>query len=317
MNTPLLQLQKAVKHYHGNYGVVQALDGVDMYIQRGETLGLVGESGCGKSTVARVVMRLIALSAGSIMFDGADITHQHGRALDPLRRRLQMVFQDPFSSLNPRVSIGRAIEEPLIVQKRGNAIERREKVHWVLNRVGLHPDMAARYPHEFSGGQRQRIGIARALISQPELIVCDEAVSSLDVTMRAQILHLLQDLRQELGVAYLFISHDLSVVRHVADRVAVMYLGRVVEQGTRESLWRTPQHPYTQALISAIPSHRPGQQRKRIVLRGDVPSPINSPGGCHFHPRCPKATERCRTEQPMLQANAQGAHAVACHFGGI
>lgn len=313
MSTPLLTLRQAVKHYPTQAGTVHALDGVDLEVGRGETLGLVGESGCGKSTVARVAMRLTPLSAGRIEFDGEDITKREGKALQSMRARLQMVFQDPYASLNPRVNVGRALEEPLVVQERGSAAERREQVAWALARVGLRPEMAARYPHEFSGGQRQRIGIARALMLRPELIVCDEAVSALDVSVRAQVLNLLLGLREEFGVSYLFISHDLSVVRHMSDRIGVMYAGQVVEQGPREAVWHRPLHPYTRALMSAIPRARPGAvHRARTVLKGDLPDPLQPPAGCRFHPRCPEATERCRAEAPVLRP--AGVQWVACHF---
>ncbi|MDM0119090.1 ABC transporter ATP-binding protein [Variovorax arabinosiphilus] len=313
MSTPLLSLKKAVKHYPTQAGTVHALDGVDLEVGRGETLGLVGESGCGKSTVARVALRLTPLTAGRIDFDGEDVTKREGKALQSVRSRLQMVFQDPYASLNPRVNVGRALEEPLVVQQRGTAVERREHVAWALARVGLRPEMATRYPHEFSGGQRQRIGIARALMLRPALIVCDEAVSALDVSVRAQVLNLLLGLREEFGVSYLFISHDLSVVRHISDRIAVMYAGLVVEQGPSDAVWRAPLHPYTRALMSAIPRTQPGAaHRARTVLQGDLPDPLQPPVGCRFHPRCPQAVDRCRQEAPALRPVA--AQWVACHF---
>jgi peptide/nickel transport system ATP-binding protein len=313
---PLLQLSGAVKRFATPGGTVHALDEVSLWVQRGETLGLVGESGCGKSTVAKAVMRLIALDAGSISFDGADLGAARGAALAQQRARLQMVFQDPFASLNPRVTVGRILEEPLIVHRRGTPAERREQVLAMLQRVGLRPEMARRYPHEFSGGQRQRIGIARALMLRPELIILDEAVSALDVSIRAQIVNLLLDLREELGVSYLFISHDLSLVRHVADRIAVMYLGRVVEQGPRDALWAAPRHPYTRALMAAVPSITPkpaGAPTSRALLQGELPSAIDPPSGCRFHPRCAMATELCRAEAPVLREAAR-EHVVACHF---
>ncbi|WP_294370938.1 oligopeptide/dipeptide ABC transporter ATP-binding protein [Pseudacidovorax sp.] len=312
---PLLQLSRAVKHYPTAGGVVHALDGVDLAVGHGETLGLVGESGCGKSTVARVALRLVPLDSGQLHFDGQDLSHAGGAALRDLRARLQMVFQDPYASLNPRATIGRVLREPLIVQGRaGSAAEQREQVAWALARVGLSPDMAERHPHEFSGGQRQRIGIARALMLRPAMIVCDEAVSALDVSVRAQVLNLLLGLREEFGVAYLFISHDLGVVRHMADRIAVMYLGQVVEQGPRDRVWGTPLHPYTRALMAAMPVARPQAVRApRTLLQGDPPNPIDPPAGCRFHPRCPLATAQCRTEAPLLRDAGDG-HQVACHL---
>ena len=313
---PLLQLTGAVKRFATPGGTVHALDRVSLSVQRGETLGLVGESGCGKSTVAKAAMRLFDLDAGSIAFDGADLTRARGAALAAQRSRLQMVFQDPYASLNPRVTIGRILEEPLIVHKRGTPAQRRDQVLAMLQRVGLRPEMARRYPHEFSGGQRQRVGIARALMLRPDLIILDEAVSALDVSIRAQIVNLLLALREEFGVSYLFISHDLSLVRHVADRIAVMYLGRVVEQGPRDALWAAPRHPYTRALMAAVPSITPkagGGGVTRQLLQGDLPSPIDPPSGCRFHPRCAMATERCRAEAPVLREAAAG-HVVACHF---
>jgi len=313
--TPLLRLHDAVKHYPASGGTVHALDGVALQVERGETLGLVGESGCGKSTVARVALRLTPLTAGRLEFDGQDLTHLGGSALRSLRARLQMVFQDPYASLNPRLTVGRALREPLIVQRQGGGeAEQRERVAWALARVGLRPEMAQRYPHEFSGGQRQRIGIARALMLRPELIVCDEAVSALDVSVRAQVLNLLLGLREEFGVAYLFISHDLSIVRHMSDRIAVMYLGQVVEHGARDSVWRAPLHPYTQALVSAAPATRPSTvRRQRVLLQGDPPNPLNPPAGCRFHTRCPLAQARCREEAPVLRP-ASDRHWVACHL---
>ena len=310
----LLALKGAVKHYPAGNGLVQALDGIDLNVRAGETLGLVGESGCGKSTVARVATRLTPLTAGQLLLEGQDLTHATGPALKPLRQRLQMVFQDPYASLNPRSTIGRALEEPLIVQGLAGTAERRERVAAALIRVGLPADAASRFPHEFSGGQRQRVGIARALMPQPGLIICDEAVSALDVSIRAQVLNLLLDLRRDLGMAYLFISHDLAVVRHMSDRIAVMYLGRVVEEGPGDAVWRQRLHPYTQALMAAIPSPRPAARRgPRAMLGGDPPSPLNPPAGCRFHPRCPLASARCREEAPPLRS-VDGGHRVACHL---
>lgn len=311
MNTPLLELRNVVKRF----GPVQALDGIDLQLARGETLGLVGESGCGKSTVAKAAMRLLEVDEGQILFDGTDITQTPQAQLKPQRSRLQMVFQDPYSSLNPRHSVARTLEEPLIVHQRGNAQQRREQVKAMMARVGLRPEMATRYPHEFSGGQRQRIGIARALMLRPDLVICDEAVSALDVSIRAQVINLLLDLREEFQVSYLFISHDLSIVRHVADRVAVMYLGQMVELAPRDSLWRAPLHPYTQALIAAIPSVVPGSRKEavRSVLASDLPSPLVSPSGCRFHSRCLYAQPRCAQEAPEFIETAP-QHWVACHF---
>ncbi|THF62114.1 ABC transporter ATP-binding protein [Pseudothauera rhizosphaerae] len=311
---PLLELRQVVKRFDTGAGTVHALEGVSLSIRRGETLGLVGESGCGKSTVARLVMDLYPPTSGTVHFDGKDIAKAGRDARKARHARLQMVFQDPFSSLNPRHRIGRTLEEPLIIHRRGNRKERAERVAWLLERVGLKPDAAQRYPHEFSGGQRQRIGIARALALRPELIVCDEAVSALDVSIRAQVLNLLLDLRKDYRVAYLFISHDLSIVRHMSDRVAVMYLGRIVEIAPRDDLWREPRHPYTRALMSAIPRVHPEQRNgARITLQGDLPSPLNPPAGCRFQTRCPFAAPRCRAEEPILYP-ATGEHWVACHF---
>lgn len=314
MSTPLLALHDVSRHYRTQAGTVRALDGVSLAVQRGETLGLVGESGCGKSTVARIAMRLLSPDAGRVVLDGEDITARRGHALHPVRSRLQMVFQDPAASLNPRVAIGRALEEPLIVHRRGNAAERRERVAWAMARVGLRPEFAARLPHELSGGQRQRVAIARALMLQPDLIVCDEAVSALDVSIRAQVLNLLLELRQAFGMAYLFISHDLSVVRHMSDRIAVMYLGQVVEIGERDAVWNAPAHPYTRALIAAAPSANPAARTQpRALLEGDLPSPLDPPAGCRFHTRCPYAEARCREAAPELREGSPG-HWVACHF---
>jgi peptide/nickel transport system ATP-binding protein len=318
--TPLLELVDVVKRFETGAGTVHAVNGISFLIRRGETLGLVGESGCGKSTAARLAMGLYPPTSGVVRFEGVDL-HAAASHWNPERTtkkaryaRMQMVFQDPFSSLNPRVSIGRTLEEPLIVHRRGDRQERKARVAWLLERVGLKPDAACRYPHEFSGGQRQRIGIARALALQPDLIVCDEAVSALDVSIRAQILNLLLDLQREYRVAYLFISHDLSIVRHMSDRVAVMYLGQIVELAPRDDLWRQPRHPYTQALMSAIPRVRHAQEDdgKRIRLQGDLPSPLAPPAGCRFQSRCPFAEARCRQEEPPLE-RIEGEHWAACH----
>jgi oligopeptide/dipeptide ABC transporter ATP-binding protein len=277
-------------------------------------LGLVGESGCGKSSLARLAVRIHEPDAGSIELDGVDITHLDRKALRPHRARVQMIFQDPFASLNPRSSVARIIEEPLIVHRRGDARARRERVRWLMDKVGLPPEAGARYPHEFSGGQRQRVGIARALALSPDLIVCDEPVSALDVSIRAQVINLLARLREELGVAYLFISHDLSVVEHVADRIAVMYLGKIVEVADRGALWREPPHPYTQALLASIPAPVVGSPKKPLPLKNaEPPSPLAPPAGCRFHTRCPRAVAACAVSEPALR-QIDGARQVACHL---
>jgi oligopeptide/dipeptide ABC transporter ATP-binding protein len=294
---------------------VRAVEKVDLDILPGETLGLVGESGCGKSTLGRTVLRLLDPSEGSILFDGTDITSRPQRELRALRRKMQMIFQDPYASLNPRMTVGSAIAEPIEIHGLArSAAERREKVQALLAKVGLRPDMANRYPHEFSGGQRQRIGIARALAVEPRFIVCDEPISALDVSIQAQIVNLLQDLQRDEKLTYLFISHDLKVVQHISDRVAVMYLGRVVELGLAKAIYREPKHPYTQALLSAVPVPDPKQRKSRIILQGDVPSPLKPPSGCAFHPRCPvkDKPEACFKEVPVLRVLKNGSRA-ACH----
>ena len=294
---------------------VRAVETVDLDILPGETLGLVGESGCGKSTLGRTVLRLLEPTAGKIVFDGEDLTHRSQADLRPLRRRMQMIFQDPYASLNPRMTVGATLAEPIEIHGlASNASERRDKVKALLAKVGLRPDMANRYPHEFSGGQRQRIGIARALAVEPRFIVCDEPISALDVSIQAQIVNLLQDLQRDEKLTYLFISHDLKVVQHIADRVAVMYLGRVVELGDSATLYRDPKHPYTQALLSAVPVPDPKQRRTRIILQGDVPSPLKPPSGCAFHPRCPveHKPKACFEDVPPLKIKKNGAQA-ACH----
>ncbi|MFI6502885.1 ABC transporter ATP-binding protein [Nonomuraea typhae] len=290
---------------------VRAVRGVSFTVRPGETLGLVGESGCGKSTTARAIVRLLEPSAGTIRFDGRDITHLSHRELRPLRRDLQMIFQDPHSSLNPRQTVGQIIANPLVVQGVPGV---KAKVGELLDMVGLIPEHAGRYPHEFSGGQAQRIGIARALATRPKLVIADEPVSALDVSVQAQIVNLLEELQRELGLTYIFIAHDLSVVRRVSDRVAVMYLGRIVETGAGDALYDGPAHPYTRALLSAVPVPDPKVERtrERIVLRGDPPSPAAPPPGCSFHPRCPRAEELCRAERPLLRVHR--GREVACHF---
>lgn len=312
MTEPLLRVDDLTKHFKTPGGTVHALDGVTLEVAEGETLGLVGESGCGKSTLGKTLVRLYEPDAGHIELDGVDISHLGRGRLRPLRRQIQMIFQDPFASLNPRSTVGRILEEPMIVHGTHDRAGRRQRVAWLMARVGLRPDQAARLPHEFSGGQRQRIGIARALALSPKLIVCDEPVSALDVSVRAQVINLLADLRDELGLSYLFISHDLSVVRHVADRVAVMYLGRLVEVGPAAEIWSRPLHPYTQALLSAVPHTHPDRRRTRVHLAGDLPSPLSPPSGCRFRTRCPLATAVCAEEVPPMLAVAHG-HLAACH----
>ncbi len=299
--------------FRGRQRVIRAVDGVSFTIARGEVLGLVGESGCGKSTTGRLILRLIEPSAGSIHFEGHDVMALPAGRLWATRQRMQIVFQDPYASLNPRMRVGQIVAEPLAIYARASAAERRREVAELLDVVGLHPGFAERYPHQLSGGQRQRIGIAAALALRPSLIVADEPVSALDVSVQAQVLNLLMDLRRRFGLTYLFISHDLHVVLHMSDRVAVMYLGEIVEIGPRDALHRAPKHPYTQVLLSAVPVADPTLRRERIVPKGEVASPLAVPSGCRFHPRCPFAFERCRVERPVLRV-VGGRHQAACHL---
>jgi len=319
--SPLLEVEGLKKHFPIHAGVfsrtsgqVYAVDGISFHIDRGETLGLVGESGCGKSTAGRTLLKLLEPTAGKIRVRGEDITDLDQDRMLPYRRQMQMIYQDPYASLNPRMSAGDIVGEPLIIHRVGTPNERRERVASLFERVGLRPELIKAFPHEFSGGQRQRIGIARALALSPELIVGDEPVSALDVSIQAQIINLLMDLQDEYQLSYLFVAHDLAVVEHISDRVAVMYLGRIVEMTDKTSLFETPLHPYTEALLSAVPIPKYGaRDRKRVILTGDVPSPINPPPGCHFHPRCPYALARCRHEAPALREIKPG-HWASCHL---
>jgi oligopeptide/dipeptide ABC transporter ATP-binding protein len=318
--TALLEVRDLTKHFpvrKGVFsrlgGVVHAVDGVSFDIAEGETLGLVGESGCGKSTTGKLILRLVEPTRGRVTWRGAAIDGLGAAAMRPVRRELQAVFQDPYSSLNPRMRALDIVAEPIRNFESASKDEIRERVAALFEKVGLRSDQMVKYPYEFSGGQRQRLGIARALSSHPKLIVCDEPVSALDVSVQAQVINLLMDLQAELGVSYLFIAHDLAVVEHISHRVAVMYLGRIVELTDKRSLFARPQHPYTEALLSAVPVPDPRARKQRVILAGDVPSPVNPPSGCRFHTRCPYAFERCRVEEPLLKAVTPG-HLVACHL---
>jgi oligopeptide/dipeptide ABC transporter ATP-binding protein len=321
--TALLQVRDLRKYYPVQRGLfgrlagkVHAVDGINFSIAASETLGLVGESGCGKSTAAKTILRLVDPTAGTIEWGGQRIDALGRAAMRPFRRELQAVFQDPYSSLNPRLRAADIVAEPLRNYERLGAAAVRERVAWLFEKVGLRPDQMIKFPHEFSGGQRQRLGIARALAVRPKLIVCDEPVSALDVSVQAQVINLLEDLQAEFGVSYLFVAHDLAVVEHISHRVAVMYLGKIVELTDKRSLFRDPQHPYTEALLSAVPVPDPKAQKKRIILQGDVPSPITPPPGCRFHTRCPYAEERCRREEPAMKEVRPG-HFVACHLRDV
>ncbi|MBI4413759.1 MAG: dipeptide ABC transporter ATP-binding protein, partial [candidate division NC10 bacterium] len=308
MDAPLLTVTDLKKHFRvrrgllwGQAGIVRAVDGVSFALRKGETLGLVGESGCGKSTTGRCILRLLEPTAGKVVFDGLSVFDASREEMRRLRRQMQIIFQDPYSSLNPRMSVEQIVGEGMVIHRLARGAERRERTADLLRKVGLSPDHMKRYPHEFSGGQRQRIGIARALAVSPSLIIADEPISALDVSIQAQVLNLLQDLQEEFGLTYLFIAHDLRVVEHISDRVAVMYLGQIVELADSRELYRNPLHPYTQALMSAIPVPDPTVKRERIILKGDPPSPLRPPSGCRFHTRCPKRFEPCDRQEPALR----------------
>ena len=320
---PLLRVENLTKHFpitkgllfQKQVGAVQAVDNISFEIFKGETLGLVGESGCGKSTTGRTLLQLHKPTSGKVFYNDVDLTTASNAEMRDMRRDIQIIFQDPYASLNPRMTVGSIVGEPLDIHNVGTAAEREERVKELLKLVSLNPHFINRYPHEFSGGQRQRIGVARALALQPDFIVCDEPISALDVSIQAQVVNLLEELQEEFGLTYLFIAHDLSMVRHISDRVAVMYLGKIVELAPRDELYDNPQHPYTQALLSAVPIPDPvlEQSRKRVILEGDVPSPINPPSGCRFHTRCPIAEEICKQEAPEWREYIEG-HWVACHL---
>jgi len=320
MDAPLLTVTDLKKHFRirrgllwGQAGVVRAVDGVSFTLRKGETLGLVGESGCGKSTTGRCILRLLEPTAGKVVFDGLSVFDATREEMRRLRRQMQIIFQDPYSSLNPRMSVEQIVGEGMVIHRLARGAERRNRIADLLRKVGLSPDQMKRYPHEFSGGQRQRIGIARALAVSPSLIIADEPISALDVSIQAQVLNLLQDLQEEFSLTYLFIAHDLRVVEHISDRVAVMYLGEIVELAESRELYRNPLHPYTQALMSAIPIPDPTTKRERIILRGDPPSPLRPPSGCRFHTRCPKRFEPCDRQEPVLREIQRG-HWVSCHL---